>query len=307
MDRNSPLVEIANSVRTPALDPDAFDGDRSGRRPLLAVLRANPRLLVAAVLLLLLVLSAVLAPVLSPHDPTLAEPDNALLAPSLAHPFGTDELGRDMFSRVIWGGRVSLPVGLVAVVIGLLIGGGIGLLAGYRGRLTDLLLMRVVDAILAFPGLILAIGINAALGPGLRNAMIAIGVVAIPVYARLVRAQVLQLKTLDFVSAARALGASPVRILARHLVPNLLNPILVQVSLSAGFAILAEATLAFLGLGASPPTPDWGFMIETGSRYLINGLWWMAVAPGIAISVAVFGFNLLGDALRDVLDPRLRG
>ena len=269
------------------------------------LVRANPRLLVGGALLLVLALSALLAPWLARFDPNAVNPDVALMAPSFGHPLGTDELGRDLLSRVLWGGRVSLPVGAVAVAIGLLVGGGIGVLAGYRGRLTDLFLMRVVDAILAFPGLILAIALSAALGSGLRNAMIAIGVVQVPLYARLVRAQVLQLKSLDFVTAARALGSSPVRILARHLLPNLLNALLVQVSLSAGFAILAEATLAFLGLAAQPPTPDWGFMILTGSRYLINGLWWMSVAPGIAITIAVFGFNFMGDALRDALDPRL--
>lgn len=282
-----------------------LDEEAARRRGLRDLVRANPRLLVAAALLLLLLLSALLAPWLARFDPNAANPDVALTAPAPGHPLGTDELGRDLLSRVLWGGRVSLPVAGVAVVIGLLAGGGIGILAGYRGRLTDLLLMRVVDAILAFPGLILAIALSAALGSGLRNAMIAIGVVQIPLYARLVRAQVLQLKSLDFVTAARALGASPVRILARHLLPNLLNPLLVQVSLSAGFAILAEATLAFLGLAAQPPTPDWGFMILTGSRYLVNGLWWMSVAPGIAITIAVFGFNFMGDALRDALDPRL--
>ncbi len=271
-----------------------------------ALLRGHPRVLVAGTLLLMLALSALLAPWIAPHDPILTDPDNALLPPGPAHWLGTDELGRDLWSRVIWGGRVSLPVAGVAVAFGLIVGGSIGLAAGYRGRLTDLVLMRVVDAILAFPALILAIAIVAALGPSLRNAMIAIGIVQLPVYARLTRAQVLQTKSLDFVTAARALGASPARLIARHLLPNLLNPLIVQVSLSAGFAILAEATLSFLGLGAQPPTPDWGFMINTGARFLANNYWWLSVGPGLAICVAVFGFNWLGDALRDALDPRLR-
>jgi ABC-type dipeptide/oligopeptide/nickel transport system permease subunit len=179
--------------------------------------------------------------------------------------------------------------------------------AGYRGGAADLLLMRLVDAILAFPALILAIALVAALGPKLQNAMIAIGIVQIPVYARLTRAQVLQLKSLDFVMAARALGASPLRLILRHLLPNLLNPLIVQISLSAAFAILAEATLAYLGLSVPPPTPDWGSMIEAGQRFLVNGNWWLTVAPGAAICLAVFGFNWLGDALRDALDPRTRG
>jgi peptide/nickel transport system permease protein len=283
------------------------EGAGVGRFSWRALVRSQPRILFAGALLLLLALTALLAPVISGHDPILTDPDNALLPPSRGHWLGTDELGRDLLARVLWGGRVSLPVAFVAVVVGLSVGGLTGLVAGYRGRLTDLLLMRVVDAILAFPALILAIAIVSALGPNLQNAMIAIGIVQIPVYARLTRAQVLQLKGLDFVAAARALGASPLRLVARHLVPNLLNPLIVQISLSAAFAILAEATLSFLGLGAQPPTPDWGFMINDGSRFLANGAWWLALAPGLAICLAVFGFNWLGDSLRDALDPRLRG
>jgi peptide/nickel transport system permease protein len=266
----------------------------------------NPRIMVGLLLLAILVVVAVLAPWISPHDPIAVEADSARLPPGAGHLLGTDELGRDVLSRVFWGGRISLPVAFVAVAVGLAVGGLTGVAAGYRGGITDLLLMRLVDAILAFPALILAIALVAALGPSLRNAMIAIGVVQIPVYARLTRAQVLQLKSLDFVTAARALGASPARIIGRHMLPNLLNPLIVQVSLSAAFAMLAEATLSFLGLSAPPPTPDWGFMISTGQSFLVNGDWWMTVGPGAAICVAVFGFNWLGDALRDALDPRVQ-
>jgi ABC-type dipeptide/oligopeptide/nickel transport system permease subunit len=266
----------------------------------------HPRIVVGLALLVLLTAVALLAPWISSHDPIAIDPDHARLAPGVGHPLGTDELGRDVLTRVLWGGRISLPVAFVAVGVGLVIGGLTGLVAGYRGGATDLLLMRLVDAILAFPALILAIALVAALGPSLRNAMIAIGVVQIPVYARLTRAQVLQLKSLDFVTAARALGASPVRIIGRHLLPNLLNPLIVQVSLSAAGAMLAEATLSFLGLSTPPPTADWGFMINTGQSFLINGDWWMTLGPGAAICLAVFSFNLLGDALRDALDPRLQ-
>jgi peptide/nickel transport system permease protein len=273
----------------------------------LEVFRDHPRVAAAASLVALLFLVALLAPLISPHDPLAVNADDAYLPPlQPGHLLGTDELGRDLLSRTLWGARVSLPVAFVAVAVGLVLGGLIGLLSGYRGGLTDLLLMRLVDAILAFPGLILAIAIVAGLGPGLQNAMIAIGIVAIPVYARLVRAQVLQLKQMDFIVATRSVGASPLRLVFRHLVPNLLNPVIVQVSLSAGFAILAEATLSFLGLGAQVPTPDWGQMINSGARFLGNDPW-LAIVPGLGISISVYAFNFLGDALRDALDPRLRG
>jgi peptide/nickel transport system permease protein len=279
---------------------------RQTRIHLLELGRTHPRVILAGSLVLLLFLVALLAPFISPHDPIAVNADNAYLPPlSPSHLLGTDELGRDLFSRVLWGARVSLPVAFVAVAVGLFAGGVIGLISGYFGGVFDLLLMRLIDALLAFPALILAIAIVAALGPDLRNAMIAIGIVAIPVYARLVRALVLQLKQMEFVAATRSLGATPIRIIVRHLIPNLLNPVIVQVSLSAGFAILAEATLSFLGLGAQVPTPDWGQMINTGATFLANDPW-LAIVPGAAISVTVFSFNLLGDSLRDALDPRLR-
>jgi peptide/nickel transport system permease protein len=279
---------------------------RQTRIHLLELARGHPRVILAGSLVLLLFLIALLAPFISPHDPIAVNADNAYLPPlSPSHLLGTDELGRDLFSRVLWGARVSLPVAFVAVAVGLVAGGVIGLISGYFGGVFDLLLMRLIDALLAFPALILAIAIVAALGPDLRNAMIAIGIVAIPVYARLVRALVLQLKQMEFIAATRSLGATPMRIILRHLIPNLLNPVIVQVSLSAGFAILAEATLSFLGLGAQVPTPDWGQMINTGATFLANDPW-LAIVPGAAISVTVFSFNLLGDSLRDALDPRLR-
>ena len=273
---------------------------------LLELAQRNRGVLVGLVFVGALFLIALVSPFISPHDPIATEPDNAYLPPlSPGHVLGTDELGRDQISRVLWGARVSLPVALVAVAVGLVGGGVLGMVSGYAGGLTDLLVMRVVDALLAFPALILAIALVAALGPNLRNAMIAIGIVAIPVYARLVRAVVLQLKQMEFVMATRSLGASPIRLIVRHLIPNLMNPILVQISLSAGFAILAEAVLSFLGLGAQPPTPDWGQMITTGRTFLPNDPW-LAIVPGIAISITVYSFNLLGDSLRDALDPRLR-
>ena len=294
-----------SAVYGPALPEEVAETPVSQPTSIRTLFRTYPRVAVASGLLLVLVLVALLAPWIALHDPIATDPSNALLGPSGAHPLGTDELGRDLFARVIWGSRVSLPVAFVAVAVGLLLGGAIGLAAGYRGGLTDLFLMRVIDAILAFPALILAIAIVAVLGPGIRNAMIAIGIVQVPVYARLMRAQVLTLKELDFVAAVRALGASPARLIVSHFLPNLLNPLIVQISLSAAAAMLAEATLSFLGLGAQPPTPDWGFMMNTGARFLNNDPW-LALGPGVAISIAVFAFNWLGDALRDALDPRLR-
>jgi peptide/nickel transport system permease protein len=279
---------------------------RPARVAILNLVRTRRRVAAAAALLVLLFLVALLSPVISPYNPIATNPDDSYLRPlSPGHILGTDELGRDLLSRVLWGARVSLPVAFVAVSVGLIGGGVIGLVSGYAGGIADLLLMRLVDALLAFPGLILAIAVVAALGPGLRNAMIAIGIVAIPVYARLVRAMVLQLKQMEFVVATRSLGATPLRLVLGHLIPNLLNPVIVQVSLSAGFAILAEATLSFLGLGAQLPTPDWGQMINTGAAFLTNDPW-LAIVPGAAISITVYSFNLMGDSLRDALDPRLR-
>ena len=268
--------------------------------------RRHPRILVGGALVLFLVLVALLAPVLAPYDPTVVQMSVSLDPPSSAHWLGTDDLGRDVLSRTIWGSRISLSVGLIAVAIGLGVGVSLGLVAGYLGGLVDLLAMRVIDALLAFPALILAISITAALGPQLQNAMIAIGVVAIPLYTRLTRGQVLAAREREYVLAARTIGASARRIVLRHIFPNITNPLVVQATLSIAFAILAEATLSFLGLGAQPPTPTWGADINYSQRYLANLKWWMSVGPGVGIFLAVFAFNYFGDALRDALDPRLR-
>lgn len=269
-------------------------------------LRRHPRVLISGVFISLLILIALLAPVLTRDNPEVSHPSRANQPPSVTHLLGTDDLGRDVLARMIWGSRVSLAVGIIAVGIGLTFGVLLGMLAGYRGGLTDLLIMRAIDALLAFPGLLLAISITSALGPNLRNAMIAIGVVAIPVYTRLTRGQVLQIRTREYVEAARAIGASEPRVAAFHILPNILNPLIVQASLSIAFAILAEASLSFLGLGVQPPTPTWGSDINHARAYLSNGFWWMSVGPGVAILLTVLSFNFLGDSLRDLLDPRLR-
>lgn len=256
------------------------------------------------ILLGMLVLT-LLAPLLSPYPP--AKTDFAALQqpPSPQHPFGTDELGRDILSRVLYGARVSLSAGVFSVTLALGMGGLVGLVAGYYGGRVDNLLMRLVDAMLAFPFLVLAIALAAVLGPSLQNTMLAIAVVTLPVFARLVRGQVLAERPKEYVQAALALGAGDLRVLLGHLLPNILGPLIVQVSLSTANAILAEATLSFLGLGVQPPMPSWGSMLNAARGYLAYAPW-MALFPGLAIFLAVLAFNLIGDGLRDALDPRLR-
>jgi len=269
-------------------------------------LRRNPRMIVGGAIVLCWLIIAIFAPFLAPYDPIKVNVTDSLIPPGGAHWLGTDDLGRDVLSRVMWGSRVSLSVGVISVSIGLLVGTSLGLAAGYLGGKFDLFIMRGIDALLAFPALILAIAITSALGPQIQNAMIAIGIVAIPAYARLTRGQVLAVRARDYIVAARTIGASPLRIVMRHIFPNIMNTLIVQATLSTAFAILAEAALSFLGLGPQPPYPSWGQDINYSQRYLANLKWWMSVGPGLAIFTAVFGFNFLGDALRDALDPRLR-
>jgi len=255
-------------------------------------------------LLLAWLLIALFAPVIAPYSPTAQKITNRLKPPSAQHWFGTDELGRDVFSRVLHGARVSLPVGLAVVAMTGSVGILLGALAGYLGGFLDEAIMRVADAVLAFPSLILAIAITAALGPGLFNAALAIALVLWPEYARLVRSQVIALREMEFVSAAAALGASRWRNLFVHILPNALPLMLVKISLDMGNAILLAASLSFVGLGAVPPTPEWGAMVAAGRHKFFE--WWIAAFPGLAIFTAVVGFNFLGDGLRDLLDPRLR-
>ena len=257
-----------------------------------------------AVLLLLFGLGALFAGQVSPYDPIHQDFRIERASPSAAHLMGTDEFGRDVFSRVVWGARVSLQAGAVAASIALVAGLMLGMLAAYyRGR-TDALVMRSMDVLLAFPYLLLAIAIVAILGPGLLSAMIGIGIVYIPNYARVVRGAVLSVAARDFVDAARAIGARDRRIMWQHVLPNVLAPIIVQATLNVGTAIIDTAGLSFLGLGTQPPTPDWGNMLSAGRSYIIDAPW-IATFPGLAILATVLAFNLLGDALRDALDPRL--
>jgi peptide/nickel transport system permease protein len=246
---------------------------------------------------------ALAAPLIAPFDPLATDWRLVRKLPSLQHLFGTDDLGRDVLSRVIWGARASLMAGLVSVSIALAVAVPLGLASGYFGGFIDGLLMRIIDAMLAIPFLVLAIALAAFLGPSLINAMIAIGIVQTPIFTRLTRGQALAVKHEDYIEAARAVGNPDRRILLRHILPNILPPILVQVTLAIAAAIIAEAGLSFLGLGQQPPTPSWGSMLNTARNFLSQAPW-MAVWPGLAIFSLVLSFNLLGDGLRDALDPR---
>jgi len=278
----------------------------SRSRTLWATIKRKPLGMVSAVLIVVLVLTAIFANVLAPYDPLAAQPEIRLAPPSWAHPFGTDDIGRDVLSRVIYGSRISLWVGLLAVGIGTFAGMIIGLVSGYwEGRL-DLVLQRIMDALMTIPGLILALAIVSVLRPSTTNAMLAIAMVIIPGNSRVVRGAVLSAKQNRFVEAAQAIGCRDYRIIASHILPNVTAPILILASIWLGNAILIEASLSFLGVGTQPPTPSWGLMLSSTGRAFMEQAPWLAIFPGLAISLAVFGFNLFGDTLRDAWDPKLR-
>ena len=280
----------------------ASAGEHPARLALRRLLRRRAALVGLAVVLFFIAL-AVLAPLAAPYDPLVTDWRAVRKPPSALHLFGTDDLGRDVLARVIWGTRASLMAGLASVSLALAIAVPLGLLSGYLGGVVDGLLMRMIDAMLAIPFLVLAIALAAFLGPSLVNAMIAIGVVQTPVFMRLTRVQALAIAHEDYIEAARAVGNPHSRIVLRHILPNILAPILVQATLAVAAAIIAEASLSFLGLGQQPPTPSWGSMLNTASHFLSQAPW-MAVWPGLAIFSLVLSFNLLGDGLRDALDPR---
>jgi peptide/nickel transport system permease protein len=275
-----------------------------GRRALRKLLQRKPAV-VGMVIVLVFIVLALFAPWIAPHDPVATSWSAIRKAPSVAHWFGTDEIGRDVLSRVIWGTQASLLAGVVSVSISLLLGVPIGLIAGFVGGVVDGFISRVTDAFLACPFLILAIALAAFLGPSLSNAMIAIGISATPIFVRLTRAQVINVKVEDYVEAARALGNPPWRIALRHVLPNVTAPLIVQATLAIAAAVIAEASLSFLGLGQQPPDPSWGSMLNTAKNY-VDQAPWMAVWPGLAIFALVLAFNLVGDGLRDALDPRQR-
>lgn len=265
----------------------------------------HPTGMFGAFIVLVLIIVAVFGPLLAPADPNEMDFAARFAPPSLEHPMGTDDFGRDILSRVMYGARVSLQVGLISVTLATIVGVLFGMVAGYGNRVLDEVIMRAMDVLFAFPAILLAIAILAALGRGIANAMIAIGIVYIPIFARITRGEVLSIREEEFIEVARALGAGPLRIMRAHILPNILSPIIVEISLSLSFAILAEAALSFFGLGTQPPDPSWGRMLAEGRGYIQQSVW-LGVFPGLAIMFTVMGFNFLGDGLRDSLDPHLR-
>src|SRR5512135_912393 len=273
------------------------------RRRFVRVFLGRKVVMLGAAIIAVLVLAALLADVISPHDPYRQNLRESLQQPSPAHLLGTDALGRDTLSRVIYGSRTSLAVGIVSTLIGAVVGMALGLLAGYFGGILNTLIMRFVDALMAVPSLMLALAIGAALGGGLTNVMISLGISIVPTYARLMRGQVLMVKHQDYIAAGEVIGGSDLRIMLWHILPNCLSPLIVLITLNLGAAILAEAGLSFLGLGINPPGAAWGAMVNDGYRYLVSNPV-LSFAPGLCVMLVVLAFNLVGDGLRDALDPR---
>lgn len=268
-------------------------------------LRRSPLTMVGLGIIVIVLFIMVAAPWIAPYNPDKLDLLHRLAAPSLAHFFGTDEVGRDIFSRVLWGARTSVTVGLAIVAISMVFGTVIGAFSGLVGGRTDTLIMRFMDVVLSFPSFVMAMALAAALGPNLINAMLAIAVVRIPFYVRLARGQALSLRSKPYVKAAMSFGAPRVQIMRRHIMPNAMAPIIVQATLDIGLAILTASALSFIGLGAQQPTAEWGAMVATGRDYLLDQ-WWYPTFPGLAILITAVGFNLLGDGLRDMFDPRMR-
>lgn len=284
---------------------EAASSGRRRRSRLARYLSWSPGGGLGVALITVLVLLAIFAPWLAPRDPYFMDGAHRLEAPGNSMPLGSDEFGRDILSRIIFGSRISIAVGLISVTIAAGIGAPTGILAGYFGGWFDQLTMRIMDVVFSFPAIVLAMAITAFLGPGLNNTMIAIGIVYAPSFSRVVRGPVLSVVETEYVQAARVIGANDARILLRHVVPNVMAPFIVAATVTFSFALLSEAALSYLGLGAQPPEPSWGTMLFTGKRFMEVAPW-TSVFPGLAISLAVLGSNLLGDALRDILDPRMK-
>ena len=296
---------MATSIR--ASSTAERPSDLTFRHPLavLARLRRNKAGMAGLGVLLVMLGAAALAGVILPYEPSLADLTAVLSAPSLAHPFGTDQLGRDILTRVVYGGRISLLIGVLSVALSAVIGIPLGLWSGFYRGIPDLVIQRVVDVVLAFPGFLLALTLISLLGVGFLNVILSVGIASVPVYVRLVRGVTLSVRELTYVESARAAGLPDRTIMVRHVLPNTAAPIIVQSSLQLGAALLVAAGLGFLGLGVAPPTPEWGAMLGEAQTYLLT-TWYMATFPGLAIFLAVMAFNLLGDGLRDAFDPRMK-
>jgi len=286
---------------------DAAPVRRSAAALLWRRLSKNVMSLVAFGVLAAVALTAVAAPLIMPYDPDATDAEHALEAPSRRHWLGTDLYGRDQLTRIVYAGRVDLLVALAATAIALSLGIVLGAVSGYRGGWLDQLLMRVIDTIQAFPSFILAMGIAAALGNSVTNIVIAIAITHVPIYGRLIRGEMLRIREMEYAEAARTVGNRQRRIIFHHLLPNCFPPVIVQATLAMGFAILTVAALSYIGLGIRPPTSEWGAMTAEGAGYIVSGEWWIFLFPGVAIMATVLSFNLVGDALRDVLDPRMKG
>jgi peptide/nickel transport system permease protein len=293
----TPLATVPGLAHVAKLPERRFDT--------LKRLRRHPSAMVGGVLLAIILALTLLAPLIAPYDPIKTFPRESRAAPSMDHWLGTDQLGRDVLSRILWGGRVSLMLGLISVAIGGVAGTLLGLLAGYFRGFVEIVIMQFIDILLAFPGFLLALAAVSVLGTGINNVMIAVGIALVPGFARVVRSSTLTVREMTYVESARTIGVGHVRTMYRYILPNVLAPILVLATIEVAGAILTGAALSFLGLGAQPPKAEWGLMVNEGRRFL-RGAWWITTFPGVAIMLSVIAINLLGDALRDVLDPRLR-
>jgi peptide/nickel transport system permease protein len=286
---------------------DEAPARRSAAAILWRRLSRNVMSLAALGVIVAVALAAAAAPLIMPYDPDAPDADHALEAPGPRHWLGTDLYGRDQLTRIVYAGRVDLLVALAVTAIALSAGAALGAVSGYRGGWIDQLLMRVIDTIQAFPSFILAMGIAAALGNSVTNIVIAIAITHVPIYARLIRGEMLRIREMEYAEAARTVGNRQRRIIFYHLLPNCFPPVIVQATLAMGFAILTVAALSYIGLGIRPPTSEWGAMTAEGAGYIVSGEWWIFLFPGVAIMTTVLSFNLVGDALRDVLDPRMKG
>mgnify|MGYP001946653405 FL=1 len=298
-------TRVSNMTDTVRLNLPASAARHSPSRRLLLRFGRSLNVLVGTIVLAIMVLLAIFAPVITTYDPVQITPQLRLRPPDAEHIFGTDDFGRDVFTRVAYGARLSLQVGIISVTLAATIGVTLGIIAGFYGGWIDSVIMRLIDVMLAFPGILLALVIVAILGRDLTNVMIAVGISSIPVYARMARGNTLSVKSIDYVAAAQAIGAPTGRIMAVHILPNIIAPLIVVATNGVAGAIISGAALSFLGLGAQPPTPEWGIMLSEGRLYLRQA-WWVTTFPGLAIMITVMAINLMGDGLRDILDPRLR-